>query len=202
MSDVPWGEFDVSNLSIVTFNYDRSIEKYLTVAAMNLYDKSLAEVKERLSRINVIHVYGSLGPAWPWEDGYLEYGVEVTAENLSVAARSIEVIPEARDTSPKLHEAIKFLKDADKIAFLGFGFDSLNMTRLNLKESCKLTVLTEAGHLDRPIYFTCLGLEIEEVRSIGSKIDEKINSDSYGMLPSRFYNSDCMGMLKKTLFFG
>jgi len=202
ISDVTWDEFDLSKLSIVTFNYDRSLEKYLTVAAINLYGKSMAEVKEKLSKMNVIHVYGSLGPAWPWEDGYLEYGLEFNAENLSLAARSIEVIPEARDTSPKLNEAIKLLKNADKIAFLGFGFDSLNMTRLNLEESCKLVVLREAVNKVRPMYFTCKGLEVAEVRAIAAKIDHELIFNSNGGLPANFHDADCMTMLKKTLFFG
>lgn len=202
ISDVNWDDFDVSNISIISFNYDRSLEKYLVIAAINTYGKKLSEVRDRLSKMRIVHVYGSLGPAWPWEDGYLEYGADVTSEVISSAAQSIEVIPEAREDSERLTEAKKMLQSARKIAFLGFGFDSLNMQRLNLRETLEIKYLDKStGWTNREIYFTCLGMYSEEVNGVASKLDPEFMKRPVIGLPEAFYDANSLTLLRKTLFF-
>jgi hypothetical protein len=50
------------------------------------------------------------------------------------AANGIVIIPEVRDDAPQF-AAVRSLFDwAERICFLGFGFDSLNVTRLGLRD--------------------------------------------------------------------
>jgi hypothetical protein len=49
------------SLGFVTFNYDRSIQRYLHLAFQQVMTKSFNEAAELVDAIPVIHVYGSLG---------------------------------------------------------------------------------------------------------------------------------------------
>lgn len=55
-------EFLISNLSVITFNYDRSLEYFLFRSLQNAFDLSVDEASQDLrSTIPIIHVYGQLG---------------------------------------------------------------------------------------------------------------------------------------------
>ena len=54
-------DFEKNQLSILTFNYDRSLEHYLLTSLQNSYDKSIEECAEKLSKIPIIHLHGDLG---------------------------------------------------------------------------------------------------------------------------------------------
>lgn len=54
-------EFGENQLSIITFNYDRSLENYLLNSLMNLHGKALDECASALEKILIVHVYGQLG---------------------------------------------------------------------------------------------------------------------------------------------
>lgn len=124
MSDVPKSEFQNNQLKIVSFNYDRVIEQYFQTTIQHSYGVEYAEGLDLRSAIEIIHVYGSLGN--------LEnraYGIKLT--NVKSAANSILVIPEAREeNNTEFEKAKQIIQWADKICFIGFGFDSTNMRRL------------------------------------------------------------------------
>ena len=54
-------EMDLAKLSIVTFNYDRSFERYFINVLENQYGLTPDHAKERFSKIRMQHVYGQLG---------------------------------------------------------------------------------------------------------------------------------------------
>ena len=54
-------EFGQNRLSIITFNYDRSLEQYLLNSLINLHGKTRDECAEALAQIPIVHVYGQLG---------------------------------------------------------------------------------------------------------------------------------------------
>lgn len=60
-----WDTFDPSWLSVVTFNYERSLEIFLCTSLREKYGRSEAEIVDRLRAIKFVHVYGSLGSPWP-----------------------------------------------------------------------------------------------------------------------------------------
>lgn len=192
-----WDDFDPSHISIVTFNYDRSLEKFLTTAAIYTYNKSVDEVAEKLSKIKIIHVYGSLGPKWEWEEGYLEYGGALTSGAIQKAADGIQVIPEERGDSDQFILAKNLLLHANKIAFMGFGFDSINMQRLDVKNTCKADCMTSEGNSLRPIYFTALNLEDEEISRIVRAFDSSLNRLFNYESKSPFLRVSCKSFLRK-----
>ena len=65
-----------SNLTIITFNYDRSLEHYLYNTFLN-FTKSLTEKEkiEELKKLKIYHVYGKLADL-PWESNNNPLGMD------------------------------------------------------------------------------------------------------------------------------
>jgi len=124
MGDVPKAEFQNNQLKIVSFNYDRVIEQYFQTVLENSYGIDYKEASELRKAIEIIHVYGNLQDL-----DVRAYGAKPA--NLTDVADCIRVIPEARDANGVLFKKAKeLIVWADKICFIGFGFDSTNVRRL------------------------------------------------------------------------
>jgi hypothetical protein len=54
-------EFGFNTLSIITFNYDRSVENFFFESLKNSYNKADDECKEVLEKLPIIHLHGRLG---------------------------------------------------------------------------------------------------------------------------------------------
>jgi hypothetical protein len=114
-----WEKLDFSDYAVISFNYDRSLEHYLVRAMANSFDRSPEECSEKLQlSLRILHIYGTLGPCFPSEPDYFEYGSPVTPKKVKLAASRLRVIPEGRDEDEVLVEAQLLLENADSIAFL------------------------------------------------------------------------------------
>ena len=130
--DAPFDVFGENELSIITFNYDRSVEQYLFTVLKNTYGRSNAECVEQLSKIPIIHVHGKLG-SLPWQGkNGRPYENKITPENIKLASDQIIIISESNEDSKEFRQAFELLGNADegKIYFLGFGFNPVNLRRL------------------------------------------------------------------------
>jgi hypothetical protein len=195
-----WEELDLSNLSVVTFNYDRSFERFLTIAISNSYNKTIVEASEKVKAINIVHVYGSLGAIFLDDPTYLAYDGVVSADKVAIAAAMIQIIREGRDDAPTLQKAKHLLEEADAIGFLGFGYDSTNMQRLDTKNTCKEFMQRQGGFFGRTIISTCIGLKMAEVNAAAYKLDPKLLSVvPSAQLPRGFYNDNCIDTLRDSL---
>jgi len=54
-------EFEHNKLSIVTFNYDHSLEHYLFTSLLNWHGRSVDDCIGKFAKLPIIHVYGQLG---------------------------------------------------------------------------------------------------------------------------------------------
>ena len=71
--NAPFEDFDKNDLTIITFNYDRSLEYFLWESMKAKYsDQDEKSTLEKLHKIPVIHVYGKLG-SLPTYDAEGEY---------------------------------------------------------------------------------------------------------------------------------
>lgn len=124
MGDVPKAEFQNNQLKIVSFNYDRVVEQYFQTVLENSYGIDYKEASELRKAIEIIHVYGNLQDL-----DVRAYGEK--SVNLADVAACIRVIPEAREANDvEFEKAKELIAWADKICFIGFGFDSTNVRRL------------------------------------------------------------------------
>ncbi|HUD48697.1 MAG TPA: SIR2 family protein [Candidatus Baltobacteraceae bacterium] len=123
--------FGESKVSIITFNYDRSLEFCLFTAMRKSSLKSHAECVINFERIKIIHVHGRLGPSPIEEHEWPPYGGSpITPVDLSRLARQITIIHEAQDDTPEFESARSVLSQAERICFIGFGFHETNLRRL------------------------------------------------------------------------
>lgn len=186
-----WDTFDPSWLSVVTFNYDRSLLHYLTVALRHTYNKSLEEVVQRLGSVRMVHVYGRLGdpissiPFGGLQDDAMEHYVRA-------AEKELVIIPEGRDDLPTVVAAQKLIESAERICFLGFGFDATNVRRLgapggflNQYQVPKRTIATRIGLTDAECQRAIFGLFGND----GAKNNQWNN----------FYKLNCIGTLRESL---
>jgi len=130
-------EFDRNQLSIITFNYDRSLEHFLFTALVNSYRVSGEDAAEKLKHIPIIHVYGQLGLLeWQGNDdegaNVRPYGHDRTIQAIRIAARGIQILTEGKDESDKFQQARDLVHRAKLVYFLGFGYNTTNMKRLQL----------------------------------------------------------------------
>ena len=114
-----------SRLSVVTFNYDRSIDCFLHRFVQFHYQmgwgEALGFVREH---IPIVHVHGMLGEYPTYDYG----GNPVRSSNNSW--QSIKIVSEAVDTSPEFEQASRLLNGADRVVVIGFGFGEDNVRRL------------------------------------------------------------------------
>jgi hypothetical protein len=177
--------FAWNRLTIVTFNYDLSLEHYLFQAMRNAYGIPEDRVTELLKCIKFIHVYGKLSGE-PYSDNF-DYNFDIARDSrlLQDDLKLIDVIDERRtDKSQGFIDAIKALETAEKICFLGFGFDPTNVERLQLPElllgRARVHDLTDRLARRWPtIAATTLGFEeAERDVLISTLVDPIENSDS------------------------
>jgi len=201
-----WEAIDFSRLTIVTFNYDRSLEHYLLFALGAAYGKTQEEVLQKLASLNILHCYGSLGPTLPNREGYRAYGDPVSAESVAAAAECIQVLPEGRGDSTTFQLARDSLYFAEAIAFLGFGFDSMNTARLESSRTCRGVMNDRDGRVvPRMVAATCLGMtpvERERVRSEtagagGGTLPHTTHLGS--KLIDTYMDTNCLHLLRSTL---
>lgn len=190
-----WPDLSFKDISIVTFNYDRSLEHFLHIALSNTYAKSSEEVNKKLRGLRIVHVYGALSESLPDEDGYFAYDGAINPRKVELAAQKLVVIPEGRNDSPNLVKARNWLESADRIAFLGFGFDTINVERLAEGGACHSSVQRPNGTVIRNILGTRIGLFDGEL----TKALRVLAPNSFKPLAS-FFETNCTGMLRMTQF--
>ncbi len=146
----PFEDFEKSKISIITFNYDRSLEHYLFTVLKNKYHgKSDDECAKKLGNIPIIHVYGKLGPL-SWESTQKKEAISYVPYNsmnlnhdhseemiewyrhewTKKAASSIIVLHESNTESQEFKKAREIIRKAQQLFFLGFGYHEANLTRL------------------------------------------------------------------------
>ncbi len=126
---LPKSDFASNQLKIISFNYDRVVEQYFQATIEAHYGLSVLEATELRKSIEIVHVYGNLQDL-----DKRPYGIK--PDDFSEVAECIKVIPEAREANGEQFEKAKDMIDwADKICFIGFGFDPLNVSRLGITGS-------------------------------------------------------------------
>lgn len=163
-----------SNVSIISFNYDRTIEFYLIEAIRQLFKLSYAESHEIVSRFEIVHPYGHLGPLPrvldQLEQGCVPFGMDVGyEEQVWTASEKLKTYSEQVEDAAVLNKIKSMVTKADQIIFLGFAFHPQNMEVLRLD-----------GELDpKHVYATGLGVSDQEVAEVTRRIVGLYADDSH-----------------------
>ncbi len=174
-------EFRRNKLSIVTFNYDRSLEYFLFSALKNSYGLNDAEAADLLTAVPIVHVYGMLGqPHFLAEDGR-PYSPKVTPQTIKSCASNIKIIHELSGSTDELDKAHALIKDAKTVCFLGFGYHPINVGRLQVNELMRPSarLLGSAYRLGR-----------DEIRRAGELFKQHWERITKGTRPRHFVLGD------------
>ena len=127
-------DFGQNQLSILTFNYDRSLEHFLFTALKNSYGKSDEECAEKLKSIAIIHLHGDLGELPHFGNTLVRpYNTDITQATLRIATERIKIVHESAAIEPQFEQARHILSASETICFLGFGYDPVNLERLGIR---------------------------------------------------------------------
>ena len=126
-------DFKNSQLSVITFNYDRSLERFLFLALKPSHGLSDEECEKELRAVPIVHIYGTLGGSLHFEEGSHPYNDEVTPDVVKQCTSAIRILHEGTMDDPQLATARELLRDARVICFLGFGYYYDNVRRLRLE---------------------------------------------------------------------
>ena len=169
-----------NRLSIVTFNYDRSLEYFLLNAIKAQFGLPDDQCDLLLAtQIRIAHVYGDLGPAGLAQNNRLPYSPVVNAAALHNAVRGIHLVRDGNIITPSIRAAQDLIREADHTCLLGFGFDSWNVRRLGLSHRTTLV----------PVFATALGLTAGERAAVSRQFDSlggihlaQPHVDAFGLL--------------------
>lgn len=120
------------NLSIVCFNYDRSIEHYLPWALHMAFGMNLTEARGLVAqKLKIIHPYGTPGRL-EWQAGdrpVADWG-ETEPEDLHGIVEQIQTASERAEDRTFKRQLLAEVIHGKRLVFLGFGFDAMNTAML------------------------------------------------------------------------
>lgn len=142
-----WESFDKNRLSIITYNYDRSLEYFLVKSLMATYGKSYEDCIEKVEKIPIIHVHGKVG-GYAWGVGARLYDNHGFApSSIRDAANSLNIITEGINN--EVYDKVRDVISASEVKYvLGFGFDDRNMTNIDFGQYADYFYATRYGLSD------------------------------------------------------
>jgi hypothetical protein len=107
-------EFKGNKLSIITYNYDRTVEHFFFTALKHTYRKNDNDCIKMMEHVPIVHLHGRLGYL-PWQnDRSRSYSTELDPREVKLAAESIKIIHE--DITDGRDEDFKKAKELLKLA--------------------------------------------------------------------------------------
>ena len=188
-----WEDVRENKLSIITFNYDRTLEHFLFTSLKHSYNKSDDEIAQAFSNIPIIHVHGWLGEL-PWQGAIGKAYTPIFSEfetirknpkstearsvakdiSLSAMWSSVQINIVSEEAQPQIEDFTKaheLLKQAERIYFLGFGYHPTNLERLGLL-NLNIADFTLHRNSDTkliPLRGSALGLGSAEIEAIQNR---------------------------------
>lgn len=148
IEDAPTPEqFRENRLTVVTFNYDLSLERFLHQSIQHFYRRGLdpdAALELLNDTIPIVHAYGSLSPVTVemlhWPPAQPERGQPM----LTLALENMLIVPdiEAARAESLIH-AKKLMSYSKRVASIGFSFGKANVRRLTYNLENRLSTPTK-----------------------------------------------------------
>jgi hypothetical protein len=164
-------DFTRSNTKFISFNYDRLIEHFFYISLKHSFNLSDSEINKLITNRLVIHLHGVVGYL-PWQDSeqgfdYYYSGQEFASQydRVSKASKSIKIVYEKFKSEEVFGEAWEHINSASNIYFLGFGFHSVNLSRLRIDT------------IEKKIHCSAFGLTDNECLQIESRYPKVLKLD-------------------------
>jgi hypothetical protein len=123
--------FRASKLTVVTFNYERSLEQAIFRALITKFpDATREQCRTAMDCIGPIHLHGQLGSLKQVPFGGGDEGP--TDSDFATAAGAIKIVHEPTPNDEGFMRARDAIGSAERVIFLGFGYARSNIERLQL----------------------------------------------------------------------
>jgi hypothetical protein len=143
------------NVTIITFNYDRCIERFLVQALAEYYVLDFGEATKIAGQLTIIHPYGKVGNL-PRQGGDNTVPFGSTAVQLLEISKQIRTFAEGESDKELMDAIHNSISTAETLVFLGFAFHPANMELLTPKAPTKV----------RRVFATTFGLSDADKRNI------------------------------------
>jgi hypothetical protein len=155
-------------VTIINFNYDRTIEHFVHSALQLKYGLNEQRAKKIASEIVIIRPYGSVGNL-PWQHGEptLAFGAEPQGHEIVAASSSILTYSEGFTSNMQSRIQLT-LEGARVCVFLGFGFHTQNMSLLRVR----------SAETWRRAYATVVGMHPENKRDLSFSIARSVGCNN------------------------
>lgn len=186
MKECSFNDFSKNKISFVTFNYDLSLDQFISKALQSFYGKEEGVVRHILHNIPIVHLYGQINvDPFDIPDSDFLNAIDNAEKNLKLIKDERTNSGHKKEITEEFKTAHSLIKNATNIYFLGFGFDETNLERLKI-ELMK----------NKIIRFTAKGLETSRINWIKKQfleagIDQNLSSA----------DTDCIGILEEHLKF-
>lgn len=151
-----------NKLSVVTFNYDRSLEAFLFASFLNSHGLAEAEAAACMGAIDIVHVYGKLlDLPYESEDGSA-YGSVGDHMTLARSAEQLQLIGD--EPSEAAARARTLIGEAHRICFLGFSYGEENLRRLGFGDSGQTVPPSKA------VYGSAMGIGLDARQALSKRI--------------------------------
>lgn len=127
-------EASLSNLNVITFNYDRSLEFLLYHALLNSFKLDAEKCGSMISTFDIIHFYGLLGELHESNSDGRKFQNKLSDVELLKCIEGLNIIREGASSGNEIKKAHDCLEKAKRIIILGFGYYQTNLERLNIKK--------------------------------------------------------------------
>ncbi len=151
------------NVTIITFNYDRCIERFLPQALAEYYDIQLEKAENIVKKLKIIHPYGKVGNLhWQNYNDAVSFG-RIGASLLPIS-KQIRTFAEGLRNPDLVKEIHNALLAAETLVFLGFAFHPANLELLSPKKTSKVS----------RVFATTLGLSDADEQIVSRSVTQML----------------------------
>lgn len=118
-----WREF-FENFRAVSFNYDRCLEQFLTLALVGFCRIDGNEARKFVEELPILHVYGDLGNIAREREGYCPFA----PDRNSILPAADRILTFSETVADNIKEQVsEYLSWAKRVVVLGFSYANVNM---------------------------------------------------------------------------
>lgn len=147
----------LSNVSFITFNYDRCLEYFLRHALQLLYGIQPQHAADIVAKADIIHPYGSVGSLEKVQFG----GISHARMDFRELSKAIKTYTERIEEQEVLQNMQAAIREAQCIVFLGFAYHKQNMALLKPARSRKT----------KQVYGTAYGMSDSDVSEVVGELE-------------------------------
>jgi hypothetical protein len=161
------------NVTIITFNYDRSLEQFLAHGLAAYYQVPLENTQQLVGGARIFHPYGMVGQL-PWQsqshNGGMRFGGGAGFQLIPVA-QQIKTFGESIGGEVPIDLIHESMNSADQIVFLGFAYHRQNL---------QLITPAERRRKHRRLYGTSFGVSESDLEVIGADLKNMFWQEATG----------------------